>query len=93
MLTAQEARKLAGPTLDEKVESLLKSVEEKAKEGQRKLATGYSHKEDNDLWINGGYSRTDEWVKAKTMLENLGYKVSFFYEEHQLVDMYTLVEW
>ena len=93
MLTAKEARELSGKTVEEKVESLLESIREKAKTGARKIATGYSHKEDADLWISGGYSKTDDWKRAKGILEGLGYKVTFFYEERQFVDMYTLVEW
>jgi len=92
-LTAAEARKLAGPTLEEKVEALLHSIENAAKKHLRLLKTGYMHAEDGDLWQQGGYSQTADWLKAQKMLTDLGYKVTFFYEEIQLVEMYTLIEW
>lgn len=93
MLTAEQARKIAGRTVQEKVESLLKAVEEAAKAKKRKLRTGWDYEEDIDLWVNGGYSRTKEWEQAAKILEGLGYKVSFYYKESQFVDMYTLIEW
>lgn len=94
MLTAADARKLAGPTVQEKVESLLESVKAQAEKGHRLLKTGWTHKEDEDLWVHGGYSPTEEWKKAKAILEDLGYKVTFYYDEGgQFVDMYTLIEW
>lgn len=94
MITASEAKRLAGLTVEEKVESLSNSIEKSAKEKKRCLRTGWDYKEDNDLWVNGGYSKTQEWWKAKEILENLGYKVSFYYSEgSQFVDMYTLIEW
>jgi uncharacterized protein HemY len=96
MLTAAQARELAGPSLEEKVESLLKTVERLAKEKKRKLRCAYDHKEDDQLWVHGGYAakRGGEWYKAKEMLEGLGYKVSFFYSDGSFaVDMYTVVEW
>lgn len=94
MLTATEARRLAGPTVAERVESLLSSVKAEAEKGNRCLKTGWTHKEDSDLWENGGYHSTEEWQKAKEILEKLGYKVTFYYNEaSQFVDMYTLVEW
>ena len=94
MIDAKEARKIAGPTLDEKIESLGTTIEILAGAKKRKCRTGWDHKEDKDLWINGGYGQTDEWKLAKKKLESLGYKVSFYYSEgSQFVDMYTVVEW
>lgn len=93
MLTAEQARQIAGKTVQEKVESLLKAIEEAAKSKKRSLRTGWDYKEDNDLWINGGYSRTKDWEEAAQILEGLGYTVIFYYKESQFVDMYTLIEW
>jgi hypothetical protein len=92
-LTATEARGLSGKTLDEKIDSLLAVIEKVAREGKRELRTGYQHREDPDLWIQGGYSHTHEWDAAKIELEKLGYTVTFFYEERQFVDMYTKITW
>lgn len=97
MFTAAEARELSGRTLDEKLEALgerIKSfIEENKAQGRavRELRTGWDHKEDRSLWVEGGYS--DEWHEAKRRLEKLGYKVTFCYYEGQFVDMYTAISW
>ena len=103
MLSAKEARKLAGVVdeddLKQKIERLLNSIRSLAQddnlseEQRRRCATGYQHRDDADLWTDGGYNGTEEWKKAKEILENLGYEVSFFYEEKQFVNMYTLIKW
>lgn len=97
MITAAEARALAGVPDSEYVEAavarLLDAVKAAAPKGKRALRTGWEHKEDRDLWIEGGYSRTSNWKSAVSMLEKLGFKVRFYYQEGQFVDEYTLVEW
>lgn len=94
MLTAEQARKLSGRTTKEKVEALLVSLEKKASEGGRMLRCGYDHKEDEDLWIHGGYNNTEEHKEAVEILKGLGYEVSFYYQDGSFaVDMYTKVEW
>lgn len=93
MMTAAEARRLAGQTVQEKVNDLLLAVEELAKQKHRVLKTGWDYTKDADLWVHGGYNNSKEWVEAKKILEGLGYKVNFFYKESQFVDMYTLIEW
>ena len=93
MIRAEEARKIAGLTLQEKIDAVGVAIENAAKNGKRELRTGWDYTEDRDLWIEGGYSQTDEWNKAYIILTDLGYKVSFYYKELQFVDMYTLIEW
>lgn len=94
MLTAKEARDIAGPTVEEMVESLLESVKKNAEAKKRSLKTGWEHEDHNDFWQNEGYSRTKKWEEARKMLEKLGYKVSFYYNDScQFVDVYTLIEW
>lgn len=92
-LTADKAREIAGRTFDEKIDAILEKIEEVSKDHKRCLRTGWQYRDDKSLWIDGGYSGTDEWKQAKKTLEDLGYKVSFFYKEAQFVDMYTLIEW
>jgi len=87
MITANEARNLAGPTIDERVEDAGKVIEEAAKAKKRKVALH------DPFWVNGGYSKSDDWKQGVAKLEKLGFKVSFYYEERQFVDMYTIVEW
>jgi hypothetical protein len=97
--TAAEAKKLAGKSVEEKVELLCESIKKNASERKRSLITGWEHKEDRDLWIDGGYSRTEDWEKAKKILEALGYKVTFYCQEPPsvwaipIVAMYTIIEW
>lgn len=92
--TAEEARKLAGKTVEEKVDSLLVAIKDAATNKKRKLRTSWEYEEDNDLWVNGGYNKTKEWIEACKILEALGYKVSFYYNEGSIaVDMYTLISW
>ena len=94
MITAQEARILAGPSLHEKDELLCETIKALAIEKKRSCRTGYDHKHHDELWISGGYSRTKDWYEAKKTLEQLGFKVSFYYSAGSIaVDMYTLIEW
>lgn len=94
MITAEQARLITGFTVLEKVEKLDLVIQQLASEKKRQLRTGYDHSEDEDLWKDGGYHTTEEWKEAKAILEELGYKVSFYYKEGAFaVDMYTLIEW
>jgi len=94
LITAEEARNLAGPSLEDKIESLSKTIEALAKEGRRSCRTAYDHRLDGDLWEDGAYHKINEWKRAKEILEHHGYKVMFYYDcGGQFVDMYTLIEW
>lgn len=91
MITAKEARDLAGPTFEERVEEQLELVYEQIKTAAEKknrktLLT-------SDFWTRGGYNNSNEYKAAVKKLEELGYTVKFFYEEYQFVNMYTIVEW
>lgn len=87
MITAQEARVLVGPTPQERVDGLENLIRIAAGEKRRSLNLR------DDFWVNGGYAKTKDYQLACKILEGLGYKVKFFYEERQFVDMYTIVEW
>ena len=97
MITAKEARKLAGvPDLEyvnDAVEKLCHTISALAKSGKRILRTGYDHHGDDDLWQTGGYSQTKEWKAAVEKLQKLGFEVRFHYEQRQFVDLYTEVKW
>lgn len=94
MITASEAREQAGATVLEIVESLDPFIRAAAADKKRRLNTGYAQDiPHHDFWVNGGYKPDPKWVEAKQILESHGYKVSFFYEERQFVDMYTVIEW
>jgi hypothetical protein len=91
--TANEARKLAGKTVEEKVDDLLVAIKERARKKLRELRTGYDYQGDEDLWIQSRYNPTKEWNEAKTILEDLGYVVGFYFDAGQFVDMYTIIKW
>ena len=94
MISADQARKLSGPSVEERVERISVAIENAAKNGKTCLRTGWDYEEDEALWRTGGYNTSDEWKKAKTLLEENGFKVSFYYEEGPwIVNMYTLIEW
>ena len=91
--TANDAKRDAGPTLDEKIDAILDAIKLAANDRKRELKTGWQYKEDKSLWIDGGYSTSPDWLEATKVLTDLGYDVSFYYQEHQFVDMYTLIKW
>jgi len=82
-LTAKEAREIAGFTEEEKaneaISLFLKTIKKLATEKKRECRTGYDHRENEDIWIYGGYKKTSLWKLCKNKLENLGYDVSFFF--------------
>lgn len=86
-ITAKEARKLAGPTVQELVDEVYPMIRESATMKNREV------KLHEDFWVHGGYQGTKEWMEAKSILEKDGFTVEFFYEERQFVDMYTIVKW
>lgn len=92
MITAAESRMLAGPTPQERVDMLEDTIRKAAK-AKRRSTTLHG-----DFWSHEGYSGTQDYKEACKILEDLGYKVRFFYEERQFVTkscgyMYTIVEW
>jgi hypothetical protein len=93
-LTAAQAKQLAGPSVDEKVDAILVAIEKIATNKGRQLRAGYDYDQDKDLWVSGGYTPTPEWKEATKILEKLGYDVDFYYNDgSQFVDMYTIIRW
>lgn len=87
-ITAVEAKRIAGPTIDEIIDDVCKQIEVAAKSKKREL-----HLHQPDVFVSGGYSTSPEWLSIKTTLEALGFTVEFFYEERQFVNMYTIIKW
>jgi hypothetical protein len=85
-ITAAEARKLAGPTVQERVDEVYPLIREAAEKGKRWINL-------HDWWADEGYRGSVEYKQACMILEGDGYTVKFFYEERQFVAMYTTVEW
>lgn len=88
MITAKEARELAGPTVGERVDEVFDLIRDAAK------LKGRSIRLHGDFWANGGYGPTKEWREAKKLLEDLGFVVEFYYNDGgQFADLYTIVKW
>lgn len=91
MITAKEARELAGPTFEEKVNQALeyayKEIQNAAENKRRSVNLT------TDFWTRGGYDSTEEYKSACEKLRELEFSVRFVYEERQFVNMYTFVEW
>lgn len=87
MITATE-------TVEGKVEKLFPVIEKLTKENKCRLRIGLDYKDDEDLWIIGGYMESEDWKTAKQILEGCGYTVSFYFNKcGQLFAMYTFIEW
>lgn len=54
MITAAEAREMAGPTIRERVEALDPLIRAAAEKGKREIIL-------HDWWANVGYARGKEW--------------------------------
>ena len=95
MIAADEASKLAGNKtrydIEEYVDSELEKVsiiiETAAKDNKRRITLN------DELWYCGGYHNSDEFKLAKKKLEDLGFKVTYIYEDGQFANMFTKVEW
>lgn len=86
-LTATQAREIAGPTIDERVDAALVDIRAAAEKKKREVALH------GDFWVHGGYGDKPKYRAACGILRKLGYTVEFFYEELQFVNMYTVVKW
>lgn len=86
-ITADEARKLSGPSVQDRVDSVYLLIRESAAKGGRHINLH------DDFWARGGYSGKPDWKQACEILRKDGFTVDFFYEERQFVDMYTVVKW
>lgn len=86
-ITAEEARKLSGPITTDLLKEAYAAIRLSAKEGKTSVnLTG-------SFWVTDGYTRTPQWNKIKSILEQDGFIVTFFYEERQFVNMYTVISW
>ena len=95
MLTALEARQIAGETVEEKVASLLDSVKIAAEQKKRSLDTKYVHKLDSDLWnaVGDNDMKMDQ-QRAYDILTKLGYDVYMAHMEYDFSNEdYTVVSW
>lgn len=92
-ITAEQARALAGPTIEERCDPVFEIIRELSLKKERSFRGGIDYNLDKDLWVNGGYTPTQDWKDMKKIFEKEGFKVSFYYKEYQFVECYTLIEW
>lgn len=86
-ITAEEARALSGPSVEDHVNEVYPAIRKAAEQKWREIRLH------DDFWTQGGYSGTADWKRACDLLRADGFKVEFFYEERQFVNMYTKVSW
>jgi len=91
MITAKEARMLAGPTDAEAanlaLESVFAAIRKAAENKQRSITLR------GDFWSEGGYRDAKSYKIAVERLEELDFDVRFFYEENQFVDAGVVISW
>lgn len=85
-ITAAEARKIALGPVDEMLELAYTEIRKAAEKG-RTTVNVFGE------WQREGYNETTAFKKAKKVLEDDGFKVKYFYEEKQFVDMGITVSW
>lgn len=73
-ITAAEARELAGPTPQERVDAVYPQIREAAGKGRRSIRIG------GDFWAHEGYGGTAAYKEAVRLLEADGYTVEFYYD-------------
>jgi hypothetical protein len=87
MITAQEARQLAGPTPEEYCEFFASHIEKAAKEKKRTVTVYHGQLE------NEAYGRTQVWKDFVAAMAKLGFTASLYYEERQFVDIRITITW
>lgn len=89
MITAEEARKIAKvDVVEQELKIATDAIKESAIKGSRCVHLY------NKFWVYEAYSNTKEYMLARKKLEDLGFKVDFYYQEHSIaVDMYTIIKW
>jgi hypothetical protein len=85
-ITAQEARELAGPSVQDRVNDVYPLIRKAAERKEHKISL-------HGWWAHQGYGQTADWKKACELLAKDGFNTRFFYEELQFVNMYTIVSW
>jgi len=92
MITAKEAYDIAlskneHVNIKEALDYADKEIRKASENGRIEARLG------TDLFVKGGYNNTKEYKEVKRILEALGFKVEFFYEENQYINMYTIIKW
>lgn len=87
MITAQEARALAGPTIEELCEFFDSHIRAAAKKKERSVTVYHGQLE------NEAYGRTKRWKEFQAAMVKLGFEAELYYEERQFVAMRITIKW
>jgi hypothetical protein len=87
-ITAEQARELAGPTIEERVEAVYPLIRAAAEKRLRSITLN-----SGGFWCDEGYDQTAAYKQACDLLRKDGFNVEFFYQELQFVDMGTKISW
>jgi len=90
MITAKEARDLAGPTWQEYLQFIEARIKEAAKNKKREVLI---RENPYASWLYKESDLSDEPKKAVKELRALGFEVSLYYQENQFVDIALWIKW
>jgi hypothetical protein len=87
MITAQEARELSGPSIEEMAEFFDEFIRQAAKAKERTVTVYHG------ILENEAYGQTKRWKEFVAYMANLGFVAEFYYYEGQFVDMRITIKW
>jgi hypothetical protein len=87
-ITAEEARKIAGLSVEEEVDIVFDLIREAATDKERSIKVMH-----NNLWATGGYAKSPHWVKACKILNEEGFKTDYYFSEDYSYVGFTIVSW
>jgi hypothetical protein len=87
MITAKEARQLAGPTIEEMCEFFDPHIRAAAEKKKRTVTVYHAQLE------NEAYGKTAVWKKFVEEMKKYGFTAELYYYEGQLVDMRITIKW
>lgn len=87
MITAKEARVLAGPSATDIISDVARQIEKAAKSGMRSITLR------DDFWAHEGRDLTDLYKECVNILEDHGYQVKYFFDCGQFVDAGVVISW
>ena len=87
MITAKEARQLAGPTIEEMCEFFDPHIRAAAKKKERTVTVYHGQLEYE------AYGQTAVWKKFVEEMNKLGFIAKLYYYEGQFVDMRITINW
>lgn len=87
MITAKEARQLAGPTIEEMCEFFEPHIRAAAEKKERTVTVYHGQLE------NEAYGHTAIWKKFVDAMKEYGFTAKLYYYEGQFVDMRITIAW